>query len=155
MLLNRRGEYAILGLIFLAKREKGGTENPFCEVGEVARETQVPANLLRVVFFELAKSEILRSQRGARGGFALGRPATDITLREIVEIVQGPVTPFACVTTDDDPEDCDHHGSCELYGVLRTIRTKVLDELDRHSLADLAQANNGHRSDPEHSSFAA
>ena len=143
MLLNRRGEYAILGLIFLAKRQNGSPESTFCDVGEVARATQVPANLLRVVFFELAKSEILRSQRGAHGGFALGRPAGEITLRDVIETVQGPIAPFACVSTDAEPADCDHFDSCELYGVLRSIRTKVLDELARHTLADLAQANNG------------
>lgn len=155
MLLNRRSEYAILGLIYLTKKSLNGDDREYSDVGEVATATGVPPNLLRVLFYKLAKDRLLRSQRGVRGGFVLGRSPDQITLMHIVESVQGPITPFNCVSSDDDPDDCDRFSSCELYGVLRRVRNRVIDELESNTLADLVGAGRSDSVKPEFQSFAA
>ncbi|GAB4328263.1 MAG: Rrf2 family transcriptional regulator [Candidatus Zixiibacteriota bacterium] len=155
MLLNRRSEYAILGLIYLAKKSVTGDEQEYSDVREVAAATGVPPNLLRVLFYKLAKDRLLRSQRGVRGGFVLGRPPEKITLMQIIESVQGPITPFTCVSSDGDPDDCDRFRSCELYGVLRRVRNRVVDELESNTLADLVGAGRSSAMKPELQSFVA
>ncbi|MBD3299468.1 MAG: Rrf2 family transcriptional regulator [candidate division Zixibacteria bacterium] len=155
MLLNRRSEYAILGLIALARKSANGESSGYWDVGEIAADASVPPNLLRVLFYRLAKDGLLRSQRGVRGGFVLGRSPERITVKDIVESVQGPISPFSCVSTDDDPDDCDRYDSCELYGVLRRVRNRVVEELERNSLADLVAVKQQESTSSKRGTFAA
>lgn len=133
MILNRRGEYSILGMLHLANQVNGN----FLEISEVARAVSAPEKFLRILFHELVKSRLLRSQRGTGGGFVLARPATEITLREIVEAIQGPIAAFDCVT--DHAADCEKAECCGLHMVLLGIRKQIIDELDSYSLHDLAK----------------
>ena len=137
MLLNRRGEYALLGLLYLARQDRAASSGRFWDVSDVARFVGVPEKYLRILFHKLAKEGLLRSQRGAGGGFSLKKSAATTTVREIVEAIQGPIAPFICVAGDNDPEDCQRFGRCELYGLLREIRLRIVEELDRHTLTDL------------------
>ncbi len=155
MLLNRRSEYAILGLIALARKSANGRPSEYSDVGEIAADASVPPNLLRVLFYKMAKDGLLQSQRGVGGGFVLGRSPEFITMKDVVESVQGPISPFSCVSTDDDPDDCDRYESCELYGVLRRVRNRVVEELQRNTLADLVARKQGESRQTERKSFTA
>ena len=137
MILNRRGEYSILGMLHLAKQQNGN----FMGISEVAEAVSVPEKFLRILFHELVKSHMLRSQRGTGGGFSLARPATEITLRQIVEAIQGPIAAFSCVT--DQTTDCEKASCCGLHMVLQGIRRQVVQELDRYTLSDLATLTSG------------
>jgi Rrf2 family iron-sulfur cluster assembly transcriptional regulator len=137
MLLNRRGEYALLGLLYLARQDRAASSGRFWDVSDVARSVGVPEKFLRILFHRLAKAGLLRSQRGAGGGFSLKKSAATTTVREVIEAIQGPIAPFVCVAGDNDPEDCQRFGRCELYGLLREVRLKIVEELDRHTLGDL------------------
>lgn len=132
MILNRRGEYSILGMLHLAGKPNGN----FLEISEIARAVGAPEKFLRILFHELVKSRLLRSQRGTGGGFTLARPAAEITLRDIVEAIQGPVAAFDCVT--DHSAECEKAPCCGLHMVLQGIRANIISELDRYSLSDLA-----------------
>ncbi len=133
MILNRRGEYSILGMLHLAEQENGN----FLEIHEVARSVGVPEKFLRILFHELVKSRLLRSQRGTGGGFALAKPATEITLRQIIEAIQGPIAMFDCAS--GRATDCEKSACCGLHQILTGIRDQVVGELDRYSLADLSR----------------
>lgn len=133
MILNRRGEYSIQGMLYLA----GQTNGNFVEISEVAGAVGVPEKFLRILFHELVKSRLLRSQRGTGGGFTLARPAAEITLRQIVEAIQGPIAAFDCAT--DQTTDCVKATGCGLYHVLQGITNQIVEELDRYSLVDLAR----------------
>jgi Rrf2 family transcriptional regulator, iron-sulfur cluster assembly transcription factor len=137
MLLNRRGEYALLGLLYLARQDRSASSGKFWDVGDVAQTVGVPEKYLRILFHQLTKAGLLRSQRGSGGGFGLKKSAAETTVREIVEAIQGPIAPFVCVAGDADPEDCHRFGRCELYGLLRQMKLKIVEELDRHTLSDL------------------
>ncbi len=137
MILNRRGEYAILGLLYLARQDHAATSRQFWDISDIAQAVEVPEKFLRILFHQLAKAGLLRSQRGVGGGFGLKRPASEVTLREVIEVIQGPIASFVCVTSDDDPKVCRRFEHCELYGILREVRLKVVNELERHTLNDL------------------
>ncbi len=132
MILNRRGEYSILGMLYLAGNANGNV----VEISEVAGSVGIPEKFLRILFHELVKSRLLRSQRGTGGGFALARPAEEITLRQVIEAIQGPIATFDCVSGHSS--DCKKIDGCALYTVLADIRGHIVKELDRHTLAELA-----------------
>ena len=137
MLLNRRGEYALLGLLYLARQDRTASRGRFWDVNDVAQAVGVPEKFLRILFHQLAKAGLLRSQRGSGGGYSLKKSAANTTVREVVEAIQGPIAPFICVAGEGDPEDCKRFGRCELYGLLREVRLKIVEELERHTLSDL------------------
>jgi Rrf2 family protein len=137
MLLNRRGEYALLGLLYLARQDRTASSGRYWDVNDIARSIGVPEKFLRILFHQLTKAGLLRSQRGAGGGFNLKKSAAATTVREVIEAIQGPLAPFVCVAGNDDPEECRRFGRCELYGLLREVRLMIVKELDRHTLNDL------------------
>ena len=87
MHLNRGVEYGIEGLAYLA--QAGSDRSTLLR--EVSRATSIPETFLSKIFQRLVRSGLVRSRRGFRGGFLLARPASQITLREVVEALQGPI----------------------------------------------------------------
>lgn len=85
--MNRGVEYGIEGLTYLATA--GGNRSTFLR--EVSRATEIPETFLSKIFQRLVRSGLICSRRGFRGGFLLARPASQITLREVIEALQGPI----------------------------------------------------------------
>ena len=128
--LTKKGEYAIRGMIYLA----GQPEGKISLLSEIAAATDAPATFLAKTFQAFVKNGLVRSFRGSGGGFTLGRPAANITLREIVETVEGPILPNRCLL---DTGVCGRRGGCGVHGVWRKIQKQMVDTLDEVSLADL------------------
>src|SRR4051794_7418445 len=95
MELTRKGEYAIRGIIFLAQQPEGKV----AFVSEIAEATEVPQSFLAKIFQSFAKLGLVNSYRGTGGGFIIGRRPELITLREVVEAVEGPIMPNRCLTS--------------------------------------------------------
>ena len=89
MELTRKGEYAIRGMVYLARQKSGET----AQVSEVARAVEVPPAFLAKIFQDFARIGLIRSYRGSGGGVGLGRPAGQITLREGGGAGEGPIIP--------------------------------------------------------------
>ena len=132
MELTRKGEYAIRGVIYLAQQPPGTVSL----VSEIAEAVQVPQTFLAKIFQSFAKLGIINSFRGTGGGFTLGRPADRITLREIVEAVEGPIVPNRCLT---GAGACDRVTLCNVHPVWKDVQTKVVAILEQVTLADLAK----------------
>jgi len=81
------------------------------------------------------RSGLTVSQRGAHGGFALARPAVDITMRDVIEAVDGPISLNQCVLW---PEDCARNGDCEVHQVWLRAQAQLMDVLDSVTLRTLA-----------------
>ncbi len=86
-------EYAIHGLIYLS----GAPAGEATQIAGVAKAIKVPEGYLRKVFQQLARAGILSSQRGARGGFYLSGEPENITLKDIVEAIDGSLPSYACL----------------------------------------------------------
>lgn len=89
MHLNRGVEYGIEGLLYLARNGKGR----ITLLREVSRATSIPETFLSKIFQRLVRSGLICSRRGFRGGFHLARPASQISLRDVIEALQGPISP--------------------------------------------------------------
>lgn len=132
MELTRKGEYAIRGIVFLAKQPAGKV----ILVSDVAEATGVSQTFLAKIFQSFAKLGLVNSFRGTGGGFILGRPAAKITLRQVVEAVEGPIIPNRCLSVD---ENCSREAECTVHPIWRKIQGEVASILESVTLEDLAK----------------
>ncbi len=128
--ITRQTEYAIRGLQELARRND---EAPV-QLKVIAGSCQVSEAFLAKIFQMLAQAKVVRSHRGVKGGFSLGRPAEDITLREIVEICEGGIALNHCLRKVDPCQDAD---TCAVANVWREAQAALTGALDKTSLADV------------------
>lgn len=131
MELTRKGEYAIRGMIFLARLPVGES----ALLIDIAEATQAPVSFLAKIMQGLTKVGLVSSTRGAKGGFIIGRPAEQITLREVVEAIEGPIMPNRCLSND---RSCGITGSCRVHQVWRRVQGEIVKTLDSVTLAELA-----------------
>jgi len=132
MQITRAGEYAVLGLMNLARRPAGQV----AMIDEVSRGEQIPRSFLAKIFQQLAKGGLVRSTRGAHGGFVLARAADQITVLEIVESVEGRTVSQICKLAKPD---CKHVGGCALCGLFEQAQDGLKDVLLRTTLFDLVR----------------
>jgi len=129
--LTRKGDYAIRGMLFLARQP----DKKVSLISEIASEAEVPQSFLAKIFQNFTKIGLVRSARGVGGGFTLGRPADRITLFEIVEAVEGPIKPNVCVVAD---HACSFKNSCKVHPIWLKIRSDIKKTLSSVTLKDLA-----------------
>jgi Rrf2 family protein len=97
MLLTRKTDYALVSLAGLARL--GGEA---ASARDLAEQLHLPLPVLRNILKELATHGLLVSSRGPSGGYRLAKPAHDISLAEIVEVIEGPVQLLTCCSGDGD-----------------------------------------------------
>lgn len=132
MTLTRKGEYAIRGIVYLAQQDP----RKLLLIGDIAAAVDVPQSFLAKIFQNFTKIGIIRSSRGAGGGFALAKPADQINLLEIVEAVEGPIIPNLCV---GDPGVCERSSTCLVHPVWCRVQSQVKQVLNGVTLAELAK----------------
>lgn len=132
MQLTRGTDYGILGIVYLATQPL----DRVTLLHEIAEHQDVPESYLAKVFQNLTKEGLVRSRRGAKGGFCLARPASEITLRQVIEALQGPISLNRCL---DIREGCPRLETCAIAPVLREAQQQVLETLDAATLDVLAE----------------
>src|SRR5438132_13286798 len=85
--ITSKSPYAVLALAELAR--SGGSEP--VPIAELARRREIPVQFLEQLFATLRRSGVLRSQRGVGGGYSFARPPAEVTVLEVVELLDGPV----------------------------------------------------------------
>lgn len=138
MELTRRGEYAIRGILYLARQPQG----KLSLVGEIADAAGIPRTFLAKILQDFTRVGIVASFRGAGGGFSLARPPDRITLREVVEAVEGPILPNRCLIRAGS---CDRDATCPVHPVWRRVRDGIVSILDGVTIAELAGGNDTER----------
>jgi Rrf2 family cysteine metabolism transcriptional repressor len=84
--ISTKGPYALRALVELGGRGPGPVP-----IGELARRRDIPVQFLEQLFAVLRRAGVLRSQRGVKGGYSFARAPEDITVLEIVELLDGPL----------------------------------------------------------------
>ena len=129
MEITRESDYAIRCVLYLARRK--GT---IAMVDEISREMCVPKSFLAKILQKLARSSIVKSHRGVKGGFELARYPREISLLDVIECVQGPVAMNICAV---DKKACGMSASCVVHPVWVEARKQVENFLRRKSFASL------------------
>ncbi|HEV7925560.1 MAG TPA: Rrf2 family transcriptional regulator [Verrucomicrobiae bacterium] len=132
MQITRAGEYGVMGLMHLARRRPGQRTM----IDEVSREQKISKSFLAKIFQSLVKAGLVRSIRGAGGGFALARNPAQIPVLDIIEAVEGRILFQRCKMARPD---CEHVGGCALCGLFERAQDGLKDALTRTTLADLIQ----------------
>jgi Rrf2 family protein len=132
MELTRKGEYAIRGILYLARQPRGKVSL----VGEIAVSCDVPKTFLAKILQNFVKVGLVSSSRGMGGGFVLAKPAEKITLREVVEAVEGPIMPNRCLIGQGT---CERDATCRVHPVWERVRQEIVVILDGITVAELAR----------------
>lgn len=137
MQFTRAEEYGVLGILYLA--DKGTTD--ITPLSEIAQAQEIPEKFLAKIFQSLSRSGLIRSHRGVRGGFTLGRPVDQISIREVLEAIQGPYHLMKCT---QDISICDRRDFCALRELLIIGERRLVSVFEEHTLADLMRWQKTH-----------
>jgi len=119
--LTKRGDYGVLAVYHIAHHPKG----KFVSMDEISRKSEVPKSYLGKILQDLCRGGILLSRRGTGGGFTLARPAREITLRDIIEIIEGKLCIVTCMSA---PDQCIRFDGCSIAPFWRRVQG-FIDEL--------------------------
>jgi len=130
-IVSRGADYAIRAMLDVASQSEGGRT----VTEQIALRQEIPGAFLSKVVAQLTQSGLLRTQRGASGGVFLGRAAEEISLRHIVEAVQGPVVLNLCTGPYDG---CSRADTCPANSLFQQIQQSLAEGLDKATLAEMA-----------------
>ncbi len=132
MRVSQKGLYALQALMMLTRRYREGA----IRIRDIAYEENLPEKFLELILLELKNARIVESARGAKGGYQLRRPPSEIRLSEIIRLIDGPLAPFGdadqlrtLINRDDDRR--------ALYKLFLDVRDAAAKILDGTTLADL------------------
>src|SRR5918993_4039441 len=133
MRLTHLADYAVVLMTAAARRG----EAVRLSSAELSQDTGVPLPTAQKLMGHLASAGLLSSVRGARGGFMLARPVTEISLADIVEAVEGPIAMTMC-SGSDEASDCALDAHCRVKPHMNLVSTAVRGALAAVSLQSLA-----------------
>ena len=130
--LSKKSDYALIAMKHLALKTGPGSSS---SAREIAEQYDIPIELMAKVLQRLVRSGLLASQQGTRGGYQLSRPATAISVADVIQAIDGPLTVTACSTDD---EQCDQFTKCSVRDPLWRIKERILNALRSCTIAEIA-----------------
>jgi Rrf2 family protein len=139
-MLSQKAKYAIKALLVLARAQD---EQPVVQARDISTAENIPKKFLDLIFFELRRHGLVQSTRGREGGYALRKPAAEISIAAIVRAVDGPLAPLPCASVRfyRRCSDCKDEKTCEVRRLMREVRDAASAILDNTSLAEAASLN--------------
>ncbi len=142
MKLSKKSEYGLRALLELTLAH--GTTT--LQRHDIAARQHIPVEFLEQILLSLKRAGLLSSRRGMKGGYTLIKQPKDITLGQVIRILDGPLAPIGCVskTAYQKCNDCPYanKAQCPVQHVMGTVRDAIAGILDNYTLADFAS---GHR----------
>ncbi len=128
--VNKLTDYATVLLIEIARI------NVVQSTQHVSERTGIPLPTVAKIMKSLNKAGLVASQRGAGGGYTLGRAPHEISVADVIQAVEGPIALTACADTSD--EHCSIEAVCPVQGKWNKVNTAVRAALNEVTLADMA-----------------
>jgi len=148
MRFSKKSEYALRAMIELTREYGQG----MVQRKSLADRQKIPLGFLETIILTLKHAGLIGSRRGVNGGVYLIKAPQDITLGQIIRILDGPLAPIPCVsqTAYHKCEDCPHaHStSCPIQSVMLDVRNAISSVLDHYSLEDFVFAQTGTKAKP-------
>ena len=137
--LSKLTDYAVVVLVRLAQTDRpGDTAGGVQTSPGIAAATGIPEPTVAKVLKILAGSDLVASQRGARGGYRLLRPLTAIPIADVIAAIDGPIALTACV--DGSAGGCESERLCPVRGRWDPVNTAIQTALGAITLADMQEA---------------
>ena len=129
--LSKKADYALIAMKHLALRGDQGSSS----AREIAEAYDIPIELMAKVLQRLVRRGLLFSHQGTRGGYQLARIPSQISVADVIQAIDGPVTVTACSTDDGQ---CEQYSKCNVRDPLWRVRERILSALGDCTIAELA-----------------
>lgn len=131
-MISQKAKYAFKALIHLAARP-GET----IQIDDIARACDVPRKFLEHILLDLKRQGLIASRRGRMGGYVMLRPPAEITVGEVLRLIDGPIAPLPCisVTAYRRCEDCPDEQRCAVRHLFVDVYSVILQVMDGTTLA--------------------
>ncbi len=129
--LSKKTDYALMAMKHLALLGDRGSSS----AREIAEQYDIPVELMAKVLQRLARKGLLASHQGTRGGYQLARAAVTISVADVIQAVDGPLTVTACSTED---HACGQYSKCNVRDPLWRIKDRILIALGQCSISEMA-----------------
>lgn len=136
MKITTKSRYAIRSIFALVLL--GGDEKPVT-LTQVSEHEDISRKYLEQIFIKLKKCGIVEGSRGAQGGYILAKPSKDITLKEVIYAMDGPVSVSDCTME----ESCDNFASCGINWLWAGLKSTVDNYLENITIYDLKRQATG------------
>jgi Rrf2 family protein len=134
--ISKKGEYGIRAACHLAERYGEGV----VQIREIARLEAIPWKFLEGILLQMKSAGIVRSRRGIEGGYALARPPEEISLAEVIRLLDGPLAPMgSAAELRELMQRSPRHAG--FYEVLMDVRNAAAAILDRTTVKDVVERN--------------
>jgi Rrf2 family transcriptional regulator, cysteine metabolism repressor len=130
--VSTKGRYGLRAIVDLALNDKDGQVS----LKSVAERQGISENYLEQLFSSLKKSGLVKSIRGAQGGYMLAKSADKITVGDVLRSLEGSLCPVDCIDLDL-PTGCDRADVCVTAPVWIKLRDKINEVVDSFTIADL------------------
>lgn len=127
---SKKADYALIAMKHLALRG-----DQAASAREIAEQYGIPVELMAKVLQRLARRDLLVSHQGTRGGYKLSRSPRLMSVADVIQAIDGPVTVTACSTQDDQ---CEQYATCNVRDPLWRIKERILMALGTCTIAELA-----------------
>jgi len=128
--LSKKADYALIAMKHLAIRPDAASAS----AREIAEQYDIPVELMAKVLQRLARRGLVTSHQGTRGGYRLARAASIISVADIIQAIDGPLTVTAC---SSEAENCEQYAKCSVRDPLWRIRERILSALATCSLQEV------------------
>jgi len=146
MRFSKKSEYGLRAMIELTQEYGRG----LVQRKVLANRQNIPLGFLEMILLSLKNAGLIGSRRGMKGGVFLIKPPREVTLGQIIRILDGPLAPIACVsqTAYQKCVDCPHAGTatCPIQRIMLDVRNAIASVLDFYSLEDFVYTQNGRQS---------
>ena len=137
MMISTKGRYALRFLADLAEHQGDG----YVPLRDVAERQEISEKYLEIVVKELVKGGLLTALRGKGGGYRLSRPPEEYGVKAVIERMEGPLVPVACL--EPERAACPRRGTCRTLPLWRGLERVISDYLSQFTLADLIAQEDG------------
>jgi len=136
-MISQKARYALRALAALAELEPGEQ----AQIAQIADAARVPRKFLEQILLDLKKRGLVHSTRGKLGGYALGRPASQIEMADVIRTIDGPLalSPCASRMAYRKCDDCLDANTCPIRKVLLEVRDATAHILENRSVASMLE----------------
>lgn len=141
MRISKKAEYALRALFAIARVPKGQLH----QIQDLSRVENIPVKFLEQILLSLKNAGILASRRGVGGGYMLQREASEISLGEVIRLMDGPLAPVPCASPRPlESCTCPDPSICPLRNVMTDVRNSLAGLLDNLSVETALRNAGGH-----------
>ncbi len=131
--LTRQADYGIVVMTHFARLGEGETHT----TRDIAAEVHLSVPMISKILKALARGDLLVSQRGVNGGYSLSRAADEISVADVITVLEGPIGMTAC--TDEHSDGCDIDDVCAVRGNWQLVNQVVRRALENITLEHMAE----------------